>query len=93
MVQFSHLYMTTGKKKHSFDEVDISQQNNVCFLIQSLDLSELSFQGAASFNFMAADTVQSDLGAPKLKFATVSIPPPPSICHEVMGLDVNILVF
>ena len=55
-------------------------------------MSELSFQGAASFNFMAADTVQSDFGAPKLKFATVSISPS-SICHEVMGLDVKIFVF
>ena len=30
-VQFSHLYMTTGKK-HSFDEVDLGRQNNVSAL-------------------------------------------------------------
>ena len=42
-----------------------------------------------SFNVMAAVTICSDFGAPKIKSATVS----PSICHEVMGLDAVILVF
>ena len=37
-----------------------------------------------SFNFMATVTICSDFGAPK----TVS----PSICHEVIGLDVMILI-
>ena len=41
---------------------------------------------------MAAITIYSDLGAPKIKSATVSTVSP-SICHEVMGLDVMILVF
>ena len=36
-----------------------------------------------SFNFMAAVTICSDFGAPKIKSATVS----PSICHEVTGPD------
>ena len=41
---------------------------------------------------MAALTNCSDFGAPKIKFviiSTVSL----SICHEVMGLDIKILVF
>ena len=41
---------------------------------------------------MAAVTICSDFGAPKIKsvtFPTVS----PSICHEVMGPDARILVF
>ena len=48
-----------------------------------------------SFNFIAAITIRSDFGAPKIKSAqkiksaTVS----PSICHEVMGQDAMILVF
>ena len=37
-----------------------------------------------SFIFMAADTIFSDFGAPKIKFLTASTVSP-SICHEVMG--------
>ena len=40
---------------------------------------------------MAAVTICSDFGAPKIKSLTVSIVSP-SICHEVMGLDAMILV-
>ena len=43
-------------------------------------------------NFMAAVTVCSDLEPKKIKSVTVSIVSP-SICHEVMGLNVMILVF
>ena len=45
-----------------------------------------------SFNSMAAVTICSDFGAPKIKAVTVSTFSP-SICHEVMGLDAMILVF
>ena len=41
---------------------------------------------------MATVTICSDFGAQKIKSATVSIVSP-SICHEVMGLAVLILVF
>ena len=41
---------------------------------------------------MAAITICSDFGAPKIKSATVSTVSP-SICHEVMGPDAMILVF
>ena len=41
---------------------------------------------------MAADTICSDFGAPKLKLLTVSIVSP-SICHEVMGPDAMIFLF
>ena len=44
------------------------------------------------FYFMAAVTICSDFRAPKTKSDTVSIVSP-SICHEVIGLDVIILVF
>ena len=46
----------------------------------------------ASLNFMAAVTICSDFGAPKMKSVTVSIVTP-SICHEVMGPNSMILVF
>ena len=39
---------------------------------------------------MAAVTIYSDFGAPKIKSATVSTVAP-SICHEVMGPDAMIL--
>ena len=45
-----------------------------------------------SLNFMAAVTICSDFGAPKVKSVTVSIVSP-SICHKVMGLDAMIFVF
>ena len=43
-------------------------------------------------NFMAAVTICSDFGAPKIKSDTVSTVYP-SICHGLMGLDAMILVF
>ena len=39
---------------------------------------------------MAAVTICSDFGAPKIKSVTISIVSP-SICHEVMGLDAMVL--
>ena len=46
----------------------------------------------ASFNFMAAVTICSDLGAQENKVCH-RFHCSPSICHEVMGLDAMILVF
>ena len=45
-----------------------------------------------SFNFMAAITICSDFGAPKIKSDTVSTVSP-SISHEVMGPDAMIFIF
>ena len=44
-----------------------------------------------SFNLMAAVTICSDFGGPKMKSVTLSIVFP-SNCHEVMGPDAMILV-
>ena len=49
-------------------------------------------QRSKCLNFMAAVTICSDFGAPKTKSVSVSVVSP-SICHEVMGLDVMILKF
>ena len=38
---------------------------------------------------MAAITISNDFGAPKIKSVTLSTVPP-SICHEVMGLDAGL---
>ena len=45
-----------------------------------------------SFTFMAAVTIFSDFGAPKIKSVTVSTLSL-SISHEVMGLDAMIFSF
>ena len=45
-----------------------------------------------SFNFMAAVTICSEFGAPKIKSDTVSTVSP-SISHEVMGPDAMDLSF
>ena len=50
------------------------------------------FPRSKHLNFMAAVTIYSDFGAPKIKSVTLSTVSP-SICHEVMGLDDMILVF
>ena len=44
-----------------------------------------------SFNFMAAVTICSDFGVPKIKSAAVSTVSP-SISHEMMGPDAMVLV-
>ena len=46
-----------------------------------------------SFNFMGAVTIRSDFGAQENKICHCFLPPPPSVCHEVMGPDAMILVF
>ena len=43
-------------------------------------------------NFLAAVSIRSDFGAPKIKSVTV-FTFAPCICHKVMGLDVIILIF
>ena len=45
-----------------------------------------------SFNFMAAVTICSDLGAQEIKSFTISIVSP-STCHETIGPDAMTLVF
>ena len=49
------------------------------------------FPRSKTLNFMAAVTICSDFGAPKIKSVTVSIVSP-SIYHEMVGPDAVILV-
>ena len=86
-VQLSHLYMTIGKiialTRWTFvDKVlpllfNMLSRLVITFLPRSLLISWLQSPYAVT------------LEPPKIKSATVSV----SICHEVMGLDVMILVF
>ena len=90
-VQLSHPYMTTGKtialtRWTFFGKVMSLLFNMLCRLV-------ITFPPRSNcLNFMAAITICSDFGAPKVKSDTVSTVSPP-ISHEVMGPDAIILVF
>ena len=90
MVQFSHLYMTTGKTialtRSTFVGKVMSQ------LFNTLSRLVIAFLSRSKcLNFMAAITICSDFGAEenKVTFSIVST----SMCHEVMGPDVMVFVF
>ena len=84
--------MTTGKII-AFDSTDLCRQSNDSAFQYADEVGHnFSSKKQVSFNFMAAVTICCDFGAPKIKSVTVSIVSP-SICYEVMGPDVMILVF
>ena len=73
--------------------MDLCWQSNVSVFSYAVKFGHnFSSKEQASFNFMAAVTICSDFGAPKIKSVTVAIVFQ-SVCHEVMGLDAMILVF
>ena len=92
MVQLSHLYMTTGKTIGlticTFVGKGLSLLFNTLsrFFIASLPRNQ------TSFNFMAAVTVHSNVGAREKKICHC-FHFSPSVCHEVMGQDATILGF
>ena len=59
---FTHLYMTTGKTI-AFTIWTLVAKWCLCFSIHCLGLSQLFFQGASIFYFVAAVTIHSDFGA------------------------------
>ena len=90
-IQLSYPYMTTGKNitltRWTFVDKVMS------LLLNMLSRLVITFLPRSKyFKFMAAVTICSDFGAPKIKSDTVSIVFP-SICHEVMGLDALIFIF
>ena len=92
MAQLSHPYVTTGKAVALTRQIFASEVISLLFLILCLGLSQLSFQGASIFNFMAAVPVHSDFGAQENKICHC-IRFPPCICREIMRPDARILVF
>ena len=91
MVQLSHLFMSTGKTIALTRWIFVGKIMSLLFnMLSSLVIAFLP--RSKSFNFMTADTICSDFGAPKYKVFHCSIVSP-SICHEVMGQDAMILVF
>ena len=92
MVQLSHPYMTNGKT------IALTRQNfvgKVIFLLFNM-LSRLVINFLPKSKCLLISWPQSAsaviLEPKKIKSVTVSIVSP-AICHEVMGLDVMILVF
>ena len=72
--------------------MDLCWQSNVSAFEYAVYVGHyFSSKEQASFNFMAAVTIYSDFGAPKIKSVTVSIVSP-LICNEVMGWVAMILV-
>ena len=92
MVQLSHPYMTTGKT------IILAIWTFVCKVMSLLFnmLPRLGIAFLARSKRLLISWLQSPsaviLEPKKIKSLTVSIVSP-SICHEVMGLDVIILVF
>ena len=90
MVQLTRMYMTTGKTIVLTIQVFVSRVMSLLF--NTLSRFVTAFQGASVFQFQLQSPSTVILEPKKIKFATVSVVPP-SICHEVMGLDAMILVF
>ena len=74
--------------------MDLCWQSNVSAFKYAVEIGQnFSSKEQPSFNFMAAVTFYSDFrAAPQIKSVIVSIVSL-SICHEVTGPDVMILVF
>ena len=95
------LYCSTFKsihdywKDHSFDYMDLCcKVISMVFNVLLMSVISFFFKEQDSFNFMVTVTAHSDLEHKKIRYATISLPPPPqSISHEVMGPDAMILVF
>ena len=91
-VQLSHPYMTTGKT------IALTRRNFVGKIISLLSnmLSSLVIAFLPRSKHLLISWIQSPsaviLEPPRIKSATVSTVSP-SICYEMMGLDVIILVF
>ena len=92
MVQLSHLYMTTGKTIALIIQTLVSKVMSLLFNI----LSRFVIVFLPRSKHLLISWLQSlseVIWEPrKIKSVTVSIVSP-SMCHEVMGLDVMILVF
>ena len=92
ILQLSHPYITTGKTKAMTRQNFVGKVMSLLFNI----LSRMAITYLPRSNHSLISWLQSPsaviLEPPKIKSATVS-KVSPSICHEVMGLDIMILVF
>ena len=92
MVQIPHAYMTTGKTIALTIQTFVGKVMSL--LCNTLTRFVIAFfpKGQASFNFMAAVTDGSDIGAQEKKIGHC-FHFPLSICHKVMRPDTMTLVF
>ena len=88
IVKISHSYMTTGKTRALTRWAFVDKVMSLLFSMLSRLVITFLPRSKRLLNFMAAITICSDFGAPKIKSDTVS----PPISHEVMGPDAMILV-
>ena len=85
-------YASDYWKDHSFDHMDLCQQNNVFAFWYTVQVCHsFSSKEQASFNFMAACTTHSNFRFQEEICHCFHLFP--SICHEVMGPDAMLLVF
>ena len=84
--------MNTGKTIALASQIFVGKVLSLLFSMLSRFFHCFSFKEQASFNFMAAVTNYSDFGAQENKVCHC-FHCFPSICHEMMGPDTNILVF
>ena len=81
--------MTTGKTIALTKQTFVGKVMSLLFnMLSRLVITFLP--RSKHLNFMAAITICSDFGAPKIKFDTVSTVSP-STSHEVMGPDLHFL--
>ena len=89
MVELSHLYMTTGKTIALTLWTSVGKMMSLFFnMLSRLVIAFLP--RSKRLNFVAAVTVHSNLEPKKIKSVSFHSPPP-SICYEVMGLDLTFL--
>ena len=89
MVKLSYLYVTTGKTIALIRQTFFSKVIFLLFNTQSLSFSQLFLQGITSWLQSPSAVILEFKKINSVSVSTFS----PSICHEVMGLNVMILVF
>ena len=92
IVQLSHPYMTTGKTKALTRQTFVGKVMSLLFnMLSRFVITFLPRSKRLLISWLQSPFAEI-LEPKKIKSVTVSIVSP-SICHEVMGLDVIILVF
>ena len=92
MVQLSHLHMTAGKSVAWTTRIFGSKVMSLLFNMLSRFVIAFLPRSKRLFNAVAAVTICSDFRDQENKVCHC-VHFPPSICHEMMGLDVMILAF
>ena len=92
MAQLSHQYMTIGKTM-SLNIWAILGKVCLCFIIHCLDLSHVSFQEASHLIISWLQSPSTVILEPKKSKPIIASIFSPSICHEMIGRDIMILIF